>query len=96
MQRKRDTLEAFVDRGGPVKLAFFGALDTLGRIKDPRRAARIPGAGGLAGRLWAWIGLSRNAAQDRRRLAGRILFADARAANSPTFPHGKICLRNSE
>ena len=39
MQRKRDTLEAFVDRGGPVKLAFFGGLNTLGRIEDPRRAA---------------------------------------------------------
>jgi hypothetical protein len=38
VQRKRDTLEAFVDRGGPVKLAFFGGLDTLGRIEDPRRA----------------------------------------------------------
>ena len=40
MQRKRDTLEAFVDRGGPVKLAFFGGLDTLGRVEDPRQAAR--------------------------------------------------------
>ena len=39
VQRKRDTLEAFVDRGGPVKLAFFGGLDPLGRIEDPRRAA---------------------------------------------------------
>src|SRR5215471_9108624 len=39
IQRKRDTLEAFVDRGGPVKLAFFGGLNTLGRIEDPRRAA---------------------------------------------------------
>lgn len=39
VQRKRDTLEAFVDRGGPVKLAFFGGLNTLGRIEDPRRAA---------------------------------------------------------
>jgi hypothetical protein len=38
VQHKRDTLEAFVDRGGPVKLAFFGALDTLGRVEDPRRA----------------------------------------------------------
>ena len=26
VQRKRDTLEAFVDRGGPVKLAFFDGL----------------------------------------------------------------------
>jgi Nucleotidyl transferase AbiEii toxin, Type IV TA system len=40
VQRKRDTLEAFVDRGGPVKLAFFGGLDTLGRVEDPRRATR--------------------------------------------------------
>jgi Nucleotidyl transferase AbiEii toxin, Type IV TA system len=39
VQRKRDNLEAFVDRGGPVKLAFFGGLDTLGRIEDPLRAA---------------------------------------------------------
>ena len=39
VQRQRDTLEAFVDRrGGPVKLAFFGGLDTLGRVEDPRRA----------------------------------------------------------
>jgi hypothetical protein len=38
VQRQRDTLEAFVDRGGPVKLAFFGGLDTLGRVADPRRA----------------------------------------------------------
>lgn len=38
VQRKRDTLEAFVDSGGPVKLAFFGGLDTLSRIEDPRRA----------------------------------------------------------
>lgn len=39
VQCKRDNLEAFVDRGGLVKLAFFGGLDTLGRIEDPRRAA---------------------------------------------------------
>jgi hypothetical protein len=39
VQRKQDNLEAFIDRGGPVKLAFFGGLDTLGRIEDPRRAA---------------------------------------------------------
>jgi hypothetical protein len=39
VQRKRDTLEAYVDRGGPVKLAFFGGLNTLGRIENPRRAA---------------------------------------------------------
>jgi hypothetical protein len=40
VQHKRDTLEAYVDRGGLVKLAFFGGLNTLGRIEDPRRAAR--------------------------------------------------------
>lgn len=40
VQRKRDNLEAFVDRGGGlVKIAFFGGLDTLGRIEDPRRSA---------------------------------------------------------
>lgn len=39
VQHKRDNLEAFVDRGDPVKLAFFGGLDTLGRIEDPRLAA---------------------------------------------------------
>jgi hypothetical protein len=37
---KRDNLEAFVDRGGAVKVAFFGGLDTLNRVEDPRRAAR--------------------------------------------------------
>jgi hypothetical protein len=36
---KRDNLEAFVDRGGAVKVAFFGGLDTLNRVEDPRRAA---------------------------------------------------------
>jgi len=36
---KRDNLEAFVDRGGVVKIAFFGGLDTLRRIEDPLRAA---------------------------------------------------------
>jgi hypothetical protein len=35
---KRDNLEAFVDRGGVVKVAFFGGLDTLNRVEDPRRA----------------------------------------------------------
>jgi hypothetical protein len=38
VQRKRDNLEAFVDRGGLVKVAFFGGLDTLNRVEDPRRA----------------------------------------------------------
>jgi nucleotidyltransferase AbiEii toxin of type IV toxin-antitoxin system len=36
---KSDNLEAFVDRGSPVKVAFFGGLDTLQRVQDPRRAA---------------------------------------------------------
>jgi hypothetical protein len=35
-----DNLEAFVDRGGLVKVAFFGGLDTLQRVENPRRAAR--------------------------------------------------------
>jgi hypothetical protein len=35
---KRDNLEAFVDRGGLVKVAFFGGLDTLNRVENPRRA----------------------------------------------------------
>lgn len=39
VHRKRDNLEAFVNRGGVVKVAFFGGLDTLQRIEDPRRAA---------------------------------------------------------
>ncbi len=39
VHRKRDNLEAFVNRGGGVvKVAFFGGLDTLQRIEDPRRA----------------------------------------------------------
>ena len=38
VHRKRDNLEAFVDRGGVVKVAFFGGLDTLHRVEDPRRA----------------------------------------------------------
>ncbi len=39
VHRKRDNLEAFIDRGGVVKVAFFGGLDTLKRVEDPRRAA---------------------------------------------------------
>ncbi|MGD0966632.1 MAG: nucleotidyl transferase AbiEii/AbiGii toxin family protein [Candidatus Acidiferrales bacterium] len=39
VHRKRDNLEAFVNRGGAVKIAFFGGLDTLQRVEDPRRAA---------------------------------------------------------
>jgi hypothetical protein len=39
VQRKHNNLEAFVDRGGVVKVAFFGGLDTLQRVEDPRLAA---------------------------------------------------------
>jgi Nucleotidyl transferase AbiEii toxin, Type IV TA system len=35
VHHKRDNLEAFIDRKGPVKVAFFGGLDTLRRIQDP-------------------------------------------------------------
>jgi hypothetical protein len=39
VHRKRDNLEAFVNSGGGmVKVAFFGGLDTLQRVEDPRRA----------------------------------------------------------
>jgi hypothetical protein len=36
---KTDNLEAFMDRGDPVKVAFFGGLDTLQRVQDPLHAA---------------------------------------------------------
>jgi hypothetical protein len=36
---KTDNLEAFVDRDGPVKVAFFGGLDRLQRVENPLRAA---------------------------------------------------------
>ena len=39
MHHKRDNLEAFVNRGGLVKVAFFGGLDNLQRIQDPQQAA---------------------------------------------------------
>ena len=39
VHRTRDNLEAFVDRGGPVKVAFFGGLYTLQRVET--RAARL-------------------------------------------------------
>jgi hypothetical protein len=45
----RDNLEAFVNRDGVVRVAFFGGLDTLQRVEDPRRAGWIAGAGGFAG-----------------------------------------------
>ncbi len=38
VHRKRDNLEAIVDRGGMVKVAFFGGLDTLQRVENPRTA----------------------------------------------------------
>jgi Nucleotidyl transferase AbiEii toxin, Type IV TA system len=38
VHRKTDNLEAFVDRGGMVKVAFFGGLNNLRRVRDPRRA----------------------------------------------------------
>jgi len=38
VHRKRDNLEAFIDRSGPLKVAFFGGLDTLRRVQDPRHA----------------------------------------------------------
>jgi hypothetical protein len=37
VHRKPNNLEAFVNRGGVVKVAFFGGLDTLGRVEDPRQ-----------------------------------------------------------
>src|SRR5690349_10849276 len=39
VHHKQDNLEGFVDRGGKVKVAFFGGLDALRRVEDPRRAA---------------------------------------------------------
>jgi len=36
---KTDNLEAFIDRDGPVKVAFFGGLDRLQRVQNPLRAA---------------------------------------------------------
>src|SRR5580704_12024903 len=39
VHHKRDSLEAFVNRGGLVKVAFFGGLDNLHRIHDPQQAA---------------------------------------------------------
>ena len=38
VHRKRVNLEAFVNRGGLVKVAFFGGLDTLQRVEDPEQA----------------------------------------------------------
>jgi hypothetical protein len=39
VHRKRDNLEGYVQRGpGTVKVAFFGGLEDLRRVQDPRRA----------------------------------------------------------
>lgn len=40
VHRTRDNLEAFVNRGGRVKVAFFGGLDTLQRVEDPLWVAK--------------------------------------------------------
>jgi hypothetical protein len=38
VQRKRDNLEAYLERGGgTVKVAFFGGMDNLRRVGDPRQ-----------------------------------------------------------
>lgn len=38
VNRKRDNLEGYIDRGGGlVKVAFFGGLHDLRRVQDPRR-----------------------------------------------------------
>ena len=42
---KRDNLEAFVDRGGLVKVAIFAGLDTLNRVEKPAACQWIAGAG---------------------------------------------------
>jgi hypothetical protein len=52
VQRKPDNLEAFVNRGGLVKLAFFGGLDTLQRVEDP------PGAIGSRVQVAALVDLA--------------------------------------
>jgi Nucleotidyl transferase AbiEii toxin, Type IV TA system len=40
VHRKRDNLEGFVERGGgTVKVAFFGGLDNLRRVEEPRQAS---------------------------------------------------------
>ena len=42
VQRRPGNLESSVNRGVLVKLAFFGGLDTLQRVEDPRRAVESP------------------------------------------------------
>ena len=38
IHRKPDNLEGFVERAGPVKIAFFGGLSNLRRVRDPLSA----------------------------------------------------------
>ena len=46
VHHKRDNLEAFVNRNGVVRVAFFGGLDTLQRVED-LRALQFYGDGTL-------------------------------------------------
>lgn len=48
LQRSPDTLTCLVDRGGPVRVSFFGGL-TLRRVADPEKVA--PPAVAIAGLL---------------------------------------------
>jgi hypothetical protein len=48
VHRKRDNLEAFVNRSGLVKVAFFGGLNALRRIR-PTTGCRVARAGRFAG-----------------------------------------------
>ncbi len=50
VHRTQDNLEAFVNRGGLVKVAFFGGLDNLQRVEDPSRAAGSVSNGRVSGR----------------------------------------------
>jgi hypothetical protein len=43
VHHKQDNLEAFADvGGGPVRVAFFGGLNTLKRVENPLRASGSP------------------------------------------------------
>jgi hypothetical protein len=46
VHRKRDNLEASVDRGGAVKVAFFGGLDTLKLAGMKMRVIQVRGSWG--------------------------------------------------
>jgi len=46
VHRKRDNLEAFVDRGGAVKVAFFAGLDTLNLAGMKMRVIQVRGSWG--------------------------------------------------